>query len=390
MTKIDLIKKSIKVIEDSQLENGGFLATPKKGSYPYVYPRDAVMMTKALNRVGLVNKSEKFYYFINKFAHIDNYKEVFHRYNSNGLPNVSRKNQNDNEGFVLHGIYDTYLYNKKHTFLEKNWLLVKQIVELIKNYSKTGLVETGSSIHEFYKLEHGYDIWVNCACCRGLYDAAEIAKIMHRKKEAEDWKNYAEKLEKNIRKRFFDENLNVFIKNLRFKEIPDISQIAPFYFEIENSKHLLKETLKYLEKHLWHKKIGGFRRFKQFEVVDNWHWYTGGSGSWCAFTAFMGRFYKKAGNTNSYKECLDWLNQVGFRTNGLLPEHVASRDEYEIWKAHEIEFHPRIIKGTKKAEELAESFKGEDKEKLIYWATPLGWSHAEYILLHSPYALSLV
>ncbi|MBU2539763.1 hypothetical protein KJ786_01200 [Patescibacteria group bacterium] len=379
---MDLIKKSIEVIKGSQLENGGLLATPKKGAYPYIYPRDAVIMTKALNRVGLVKNSEKFYYFINKIAKIDNYKEVFHRYNINGWPCVTRKDQNDNEGLILHGIYDTYLHNKKHIFLEDTWLLVKQIVELIKDYSSTGLVRTKRSIHEFYRLENGYDIWVNCACCRGLYDAAEIAKIMHREKQAIEWKKQAEKLEKNIKKRFFDKKLGVFMKNPRLKGIPDISQIAPFYFDIEDSKQLLKKTLKYLKKNLWYKEIGGFRRFRQFEIVEDWHWYTGGSGSWCVFTAFMARFYKKIDDRESYNECLNWLKKVASRTNGLLPEHISTRDEYEFWKAHEIEFNQRTIDGTKKAEELAKKFKGEDKRKLIYWAAPLGWSHAEYILLY--------
>ena len=113
---MDLIKKSIKIIKASQLKNGGFLAAPKKSAYPYVYPRDAVIMTKALNRVGKSKNSERFYYFMNKFAKIDTYKEVFHRYNLNGWPCVTRKNQNDNEGLVLHGIYDTYKHSKKILF----------------------------------------------------------------------------------------------------------------------------------------------------------------------------------------------------------------------------------------------------------------------------------
>jgi len=319
---------------------------------------------------------------MNKFAKIDNYKEIFHRYNVNGWPCVTRKDQNDNEGLVLHGIYDTYLHNKKHIFLENTWLLVKQIVGLIKDYSKTGLVKTERSIHEFYRLEHGYDIWVNCACCRGLYDAAEISKILNHYKENKEWRKKAEELEKNIKKKLFDKKLGIFMKNPRFKGIPDISQIAPFYFDIEHSKQKLKKTLNYLQKYLWHKGIGGFRRFRQFETVEDWHWYTGGSGSWCVFTAFAARFYKKIGDKKSYNECLDWLKKVASRTNGLLPEHISTRYEYENWKTHEIEFNQRIINETKKAENLAKKFKGEDKRKLIYWATPLGWSHAEYILLH--------
>ena len=58
--KIDLFKKSVNVIKSLQLKNGGILATPLKGAYPYVYTRDAVIATKALNAAGLSENSEKF------------------------------------------------------------------------------------------------------------------------------------------------------------------------------------------------------------------------------------------------------------------------------------------------------------------------------------------
>ncbi len=66
---MNLKKKSIQVIKELQLKNGGILATPSDGAYPYDYIRDGVIMTKALNFVGLTKNSEKFYRFVNKFAH---------------------------------------------------------------------------------------------------------------------------------------------------------------------------------------------------------------------------------------------------------------------------------------------------------------------------------
>jgi len=230
-------------------------------------------------------------------------------------------------------------------------------------------------------LEQGHDIWVNCACCRGIYDAAKIAKILNHEKESKNWEQFAKKLKQNIYKKFYDKKLGVFMKNPRHRGIPDISQIAPFYFKLINSKEKLKKTVDYLTKNLWHKGIGGFRRFRQFEVVEDWHWYTGGSGSWIVFTAIMARFYKKLGNKKSYSGCLDWIEKVAERTHGLLPEHISTRDEYEAWKENEIEFNERLINGAEEAEALAKKFKKEDRNKLIYWATPLGWGHAEYVLL---------
>jgi len=379
---MDLMKKSIRVIKDSQLKNGGILAAPKKSAYPYIYPRDAVIMTKALNRTKNVKKSVQFYYFMNKFVKTARYGEIFHRYNINGWPCVTRKDQNDNEGLVLHGIYDTYLHYKKESFLEEMWPLVESIIDLLESYSSSGLIKTKRSIHEFYRLENGYDLWANCADWRGLKDASKIAKVLGRNKEHQNWDKRAEQLKKNIKQKMFNKKQGVFMKNPRNPDIPDISQLAPFYFDMIKDKKLLKKTMEHVRKYLWNKEIGGFRRFRKFELVEDWHWYTGGSGSWSVFASWGAKFYRELKKKKLEKECLEWLKKVASRTDGLLPEHISTRVEYEEWKKHEIEFNSRLIDGTKQAEKTASKFKGKDKEKIIYWATPLGWAHAEYILLY--------
>ncbi len=373
-----LFNKSVNVLKSLVLKNGGITATPKQGGYPFVYTRDGVIISKALNRIGLVKESERFYYFMKKFTKIEDYGEVFQRYNLNGLPSVTRKNQNDNEGMLLHGIYDTYQFNKDKSFLQEMWPVINDVVNLIKKYSKTGLVKTERSIHEFYRLERGYELWANCACCRGIRDASEVAKILGYKKESLEWNNLYEKLYTNIMKKLFDKKQGVFIKNPRYKNAPDITQLAPFYFKIIQDKKLLKKTLKHIEEHLSNKEIGGIRRFRRFEICKDWHWYTGGSGSWVNFTIWMAKFYKKVGNNKKSTEYVKWVKELAKINNNLLPEHVAIQEEYNLWKEHEIEFNQRIINAMKKTEKTMKKFKNE---KIAFWANPLGWTHAEYILL---------
>ncbi len=376
-----LFNKSVSVLKSLVLKNGGITATPNEGGYPFVYTRDGVINSKALNRVGLVKESERFYYFMKKFSKIADYGEVFQRYNMNGLPSVTRKNQNDNEGLLLHGIYDTYKFNKNKSFLQEMWPVVRDVVKLIKKYSKRGgLVKTERSIHEFYRLERGYELWANCACCRGVKDASEVAKILGYDKEHKEWYSLYEKLHKNILKKLFDKKQGVFIKNPRYRKAPDIAQLAPFYFEITDDKKLLRQTLKHIEEHLINKEIGGVRRFRRFEICKDWHWYTGGSGSWLQFTIWMAQFYKKLGNKKKYNEYLKWVRDIAKINNNKLPEHVATKEEYDLWKDHEIEFNTRIINAMKRTEKSIKEFKNE---KIVFWANPLGWSHAEYIMLKS-------
>jgi len=375
-----LFNKSVNVLKSLVLKNGGITATPKEGGYPFVYTRDGVMNSKALNRAGLVKESERFYYFMKKFTKISDYGEVFQRYNLNGLPSVTRKNQNDNEGLLLHGIYDTYKFNKDKGFLQEMWPVINGVVKLIKKYSKRGLVKTERSIHEFYRLEHGYELWANCACCRGIKDASEIAKILGYDKEHEEWNKLYEKINKNIHKKLFDKKQGMFIKNPRYRKAPDISQLSPFYFEISEDKKILRKTLKHIEEHLINKEIGGVRRFRRFEICKDWHWYTGGSGSWLPFTLWMAGFYKKLGNKKKYNEYLKWVKDIAKINGNKLPEHVAIEEEYHLWKEHEIEFNARIINAMKKTEKTMKKFKDE---KIAFWANPLGWSHAEYVMLKS-------
>jgi len=373
------IKKSKKILKSLQLKNGGILATPINGAYPYVYTRDAVIITKAFNKIGLEKNSEKFYYFMKKYSKLKNYKEIFQRYTHNGYPSVTRKQENDNEGLLLHGIFETYKSNKQETFLDNMWQLVDETAKLIISYSKTGLVKTKRSLHEFSKLEQGYEIWANSAAVRGLFDAAQIAKILNHKKQEQTWTKKAKEINKNINKKLFNKKQGIYIKNTKYPNSPDMSILAPFYFNINNSKKTIKKTLTYLKKHLWNADLGGFRRFRKFEIVDDWHWYTGGSGSWIVLTCWAAKFYKKIKDKKNYKETKKWIEQIINISKGSLPEHIATFEEYEEWKRNETEFNTRIINGTKKSEKKIKKFKNK---KIICWANPLGWSHAEYILLN--------
>lgn len=372
---MNLLKNSIKVIEKLQLRNGAILATFKNDAYPYVYPRDASIMTKALNLHGLYKKSEKFYNFLTKVQR-DHY--IDQRYQPNGLPFVTQRGERDASGLVLQGIWDTYEKGLNKKFLEKMWPSVKWYVDCCESSIERGLVLTRRSIHEYIPLENGYEIWANSAVCKGLYDASKIAKELE-KKESINWEKKARKLETNIKRKLFHKRLGIYVKNLKRNgktiTAPDISMLSPFYFGIDNSQRVLKKTLHVLRKNLWHK-LGGFLRFESFKICDNWHWYTGGDGPFTALTIIAARFFKQTGDKKHFKECYDWINKV--HTKGHFPERFSWKKDYELWKQSEWEFSERILKGMKRSKNIKPSIPGT-----VYWATPLGWAHAEYIFLEA-------
>ena len=368
-----LLKKSIEIIEKMQLKNGAILATFKNDAYPYVYPRDASIMTLALNLHGLQNKSKKFYRFM-KNVRYNHY--IDQRYNTDGLPYITQRGEKDVGGLVLRGIWDTYEKSLDRDFLEDMWPFVRTCADF---YEPGGLVYTRRSIHEFLPIEEGYEVWANSAVCRGLYDAEKIAKELGKESEAVRWGKRAIKLEMNIKRKLFHPRLKIYVKTIKRggKMIyePDASMVAPYYFGIDNSHRTLKRTLGYLRRRLWHKKLGGFLRFESFKLCDNWHWYTGGDGPFTALTIMLARFYKEASDKKHFQECWDWIHKIHTK-EGYFPERLSLRKDYEEWKSNEWEFSARLMNGAKKAESMRTPLKG-----VVYWATPLGWSHAEYIFL---------
>jgi len=369
-------KKSVEVIKKLQTRQGGLLATFENDAYPYVYPRDGVIMTKALNLHSEYKRSKKFYYFLRDVVKNG---EVLQRYHKNGLPFVSEKGEHDCPGLVLHGMCDTFLRSGDEEFIRELFPFAASCAAFIKRrIGGNGLLRTERSIHEFYRLENGYEIWANCAAARGLLDASEIAKALGKERKAKEWERAGENLRRNIKSKLYDAELGIFIKTITNAGVrltsPDISMLSPFYFEIINSKQVLSRTLKFLRKTIWDKNLGGFKRFRKFEICKDWHWYTGGDGPWF-LTMWAARFYRQLGDEKGFEECADWVDRVT-SPEGFIPEHIALEKDYFEWKENEIEFSERIIRGMRRAESFKSSVEGT-----ICWAVPLGWAQAEHVLL---------
>jgi GH15 family glucan-1,4-alpha-glucosidase len=377
----DLVKKSLAIIRDLQEEDGGITATPRDDAYPYVYPRDAVFMTTAMNAFEEHERSQRFYRFLSRVRRPDG--EFFQRYNK-GLPYVTNERELDTTPIVLQGLYDTYRGSKDAEFLEDMWPMVQECATFTKNSidADTGLVYTINSIHENWKLEEGFEIWANSAAVKGLLDASRLAGALGQHEEQREWARSSKRLLGRMVEKLYDEEKGTFIKVLQTTgekiTAPDMTQLAPFYFGVYHDDDALARTLEDLKDTLWSKNIGGFTRFRDFEIVDDWHSYTGGAAAaWPLFTIWAARFYRALGISEGEAECLDFLDSVVTR-DLFIPEKVAPFERYNEWKANELEFSDRIVNGVRKIERKAHTIKAPG---YVCWACPLGWAHAEYILL---------
>jgi GH15 family glucan-1,4-alpha-glucosidase len=372
-------KKSIEIICRLQEEDGGILSTQKDDAYPFVYPRDASIMTIALNMHGFHARSMKFYHYLSRVRR--RYGEIYQRYNE-GMPYVTRKKEADVTPIVIQGVYDTYRSSGDRTFLESMWDLVAEGASFIVNGAdpNVGLVQTNCSVHETVTLEQGFEIWANSASVRGLLDASKMASTLGHPEPAQKWLEEARKLWSRILERLYDVENGLFVKNLRedgtLVNAPDVAQLAPFYFGLSHDRKTLERTLQHIKKTLWNPGIGGVNRFRDFEVVKDWHWYTGGTGaSWPLFTLWMARFYQGVGDLDSMEECLHFVRNAS-TLEMEIPEKVAPMKGYEEWKENETEFNERVTNAIRRSERNPISIPDH-----VAWACPLGWSSAEYVLL---------
>jgi GH15 family glucan-1,4-alpha-glucosidase len=376
-----LLEKSLVVIAALQEEDGGIMATPRDDAYPYVYPRDAVIMTIAMNALGEYGRSKKFYRFLNGVRRP--HGEFYQRYNG-GMPYVSNEHELDVTPLVLNGIYDTYRKSGDGAFLEEMWGMVKECASFTDSAIDVdaGLVYTINSIHENRKLEEGFEIWANSAAVRGLLDASRMAGALGHDDLKDAWASSSRRLLARIVERLYDKEQGTFIKVMRRSgekvTAPDMTQLAPYYFGVYRDDAALEGTLERLRGALWNKDIGGFNRFRDFEIVDDWHWYTGGNAAaWPFFTLWAARSYRNLGIREGEDDCLAFLDSV-LTDDLFIPEKVAPLDRYEEWKANEVKFGDRTLNGIRKIESNVHKISSPG---YVCWACPLGWAHAEYILL---------
>ena len=376
-----LVDKSLAVIEALQEGNGGILATPLDDVYPYVYPRDAVFMTMAMNALGQHERSKRFYRFLAGVRRPRG--EFYQRYNS-GMPYVSNEHELDVTPLVLSGIFDTFRSSNDRSFLEESWEMVLECASFTTRAvdPDVGLVYTTNSVHENRQLEEGFEIWANSAAVKGLLDASKVAAALGRGDLADVWASSSKRILAQMVARLQDKEKGTFAKVLRRSGekvmAPDMSQLAPYYFGIYRDDAALETTLESLRAALWNKRVGGFNRFRDFEVVDDWHWYSGGTGaSWPFFTLWAARSYRDLGLREGEEECLAFLDSV-LTDDLFIPEKVAPFDGYQEWKANELKFGNRTLNGIRKIEGNCHRMRIPG---YVCWASPLGWAHAEYIFL---------
>ena len=340
------------------------------GRYGYCWPRDAVFITRAFDKINMQKETEKFYKIFCKNTQNKNGMWEQRFYTDCRLAPCWGYQIDETAG-VVYGVYEHYKNTKDKKFLKETLKMCENAIKFLCVYMNNILgIEENEDIvkNEIEKTYHtekrnklplSYDLWEMCedvhlyslACIYSAFNAIleiyEIFKPEYMEKNrlklesinklTKKIEMYKQEIKKYIDKNMYNEKTNTLKRNTK-DELSDISllgAVVPFKLYDAKEKRIVN-TIEKINMTL-RTYTGGYLRFEG----DH---YREGKSPWVIATAWMGMYYKEIGENNKAQECLDFI--------------VKSSNEYGF---------------------LGEQV--DNNEMKPNWVIGLAWSHAMFILL---------
>ena len=324
---------------------GGIIAAPEVdegltqcGRYAYCWPRDAVLITKALDILKMTKETEKFY---SNFCRMTQCKNGMweQRFYTDGKLAPCWGYQIDETASVIYGVYSHYEYTKKEEFLKINLHMCEKAVDFLKRYVRDLLEGTG-------KYQLSYDIWeenegVHLYSLAAIFAAfnsmIKIYNVLgknvsdfenNRLKEEKVHKNVLEleelqvKVKNYIDEKLYDENRKSYVRNANDRRI-DISLLGAVYpFNVFSSKE--KKVLNTIDNiNLTIRTYtGGYQRYE----YDH---YRNGS-PWPIANLWMTLYYLENGEKKKAKETFDFVLKTAGK-HSFLGEQIDNNTLKPNW-----------------------------------------------------------
>ena len=326
------------------------------GRYGYCWPRDAVFITRAFDKVKMQKETEKFYKIFCKNTQSKNgmWEQRFY---TDGRLAPCWGYQIDETAGVVYGVYEHYLVTKDKKFLKDNLKMCENAVKFLCIYMDNILgihddsdivkneIEKTYHTENRNKLPASYDLWemhegvhlYSLASINAAFNA--IKKIYEIFKTEYEEKNRLKlesvnKLEKKIEfyqkeiKKYVDNNLvNENTKTLKRNindDVTDISvlgAVVPFKMygakekRVTNTIEKINMTLRTY--------TGGYLRFEG----DH---YREGKSPWSISTLWMAMYYKEIGEKKNAQNSIDFIVNSA-NEHGLIGEQIDNNTMKPNW-----------------------------------------------------------
>jgi GH15 family glucan-1,4-alpha-glucosidase len=333
-----------------------------RDTYSYMWPRDGAMTVMALLLVGEYNISKHFFKFCNDVLEPDGY--LMHKYRSDKSLGSSWEPfvkdglsvlpiQEDETALVLVALWEYYWKTKDIEFIESHYdSVIKKMSTFLVDFTDPN-THLPLPSYDLWEEKHGVSTFTAAATYAGLVAGAKFAKLFEKENDERIFLDAANQMKESILKYMYDKDLKMFVKLINMKNgemvydrTIDMSSIYAIfaYGVLDVHDPIIKESIATIEEKLRiHTGIDGIPRYQgdryyiQVEGVPN---------PWYITTLWLAQYYALTAKSNEDLETVRyWLNWVAIHSpvSRVLSEQL----------------HP---------------FTGEQLS-----ATPLTWSHAEYI-----------
>ncbi|OGM58775.1 hypothetical protein A3A75_00620 [Candidatus Woesebacteria bacterium RIFCSPLOWO2_01_FULL_39_10] len=367
---VDLFNKSLIYIRTHVSKNGAIIASGDsemlqfgRDYYEYVWPRDAAFVAIALEKAGDFNASRRFFRFCNDVLTEEGY--FMHKYRpdkslgSSWHPWIREGQkqfpiQEDETALVVYALWKHYELSKDVEFVEEIYNnLIKKTADFMVSYrdEKTGLPKAS---YDLWEHSYGISTFTSSSVYAALVAAARFANLLGKSESEKTWSEVAEIIKKAILKYLYDDVEGVFYKLLdtsdaqpKIDKTIDMSSVYGIYkfgiLPVEDKiiKKAVEKTIERLEVKT---EVGGMARFEG----DVYH-HKGGNypgNPWIITTMWLAQYYIQLAKSESdMGEVRRWVSWAVKYANpaGILPEQL---DPYS---------------------------------GIHLSASPLVWSHAEYV-----------
>lgn len=362
----NLFYDSLLVMRAHTDDRGGILASADSGNvqyggdtYAYVWPRDACFTAWSFDLAGSHVLSKRFYLFASDILTAEGY--VLHKYQpdhslgSSWHPWVRDGKrqlaiQEDETAILLVGLWEHYIRTKDLEFVESIYnTFIKNSANFLIHYRD---VHTGLPLpsYDLWEEQYGVSPFTASVVYGGLIAAYNFAKTLGKEEDSEKFRSEAETLRRAIMNLLWDENGKYFFKLTGDKLEKDTrldasSFYGPFRFGVVLADDpRMKESFKVLNDRISRGiQIGGAARYEG----DRYSHVAGDSAGNPWFVTTL------------------WLTQYKIAIANSVSELVEA--------AKDIEWAAKFSFSSMLSEQL-NPYTGEPLS-----ATPLTWSHAEFV-----------
>ncbi len=370
--EIALFKSSLLTIRSHADNRGAIIASADsdmlqngRDTYSYMWPRDGAFSAMAFDMAGDFNVAERFFdfcdrvitedgYFMHKYRPDESLGSSWHPWMRNGKMELPI--QEDETALVLIALWRHYSQSKDLEFIEKVYnTLVKRAADFMVSYRdpKTRLPKAS---YDLWEEKFGIHTFTAASVYGALICAAKFAKLLGKVKSEQIYTSTAFEIRQSILTYLYDESKGIFVKMLNVAEngtldydrTLDMSSVYGIFafgvLDVDDPR--LARAIKQVEERILVKTaIGGIARYEgDIYFRDT----TGVPGNpWIITTMWLAQYYIARAKTESdFAPVHQWL--------GWAVKHVGASGVFSE------QLHP---------------YSGAQLS-----ATPLTWSHSEYIM----------